>query len=91
MWEKNNGFDENLLNSCDWDFFLRCVENDSVFKKINKPLGLYYFSPTGLSTDILDQEKVKRRHKEEKETFFKYGPKIFPKNFELFKSYFENL
>lgn len=91
MWIKNNGFDETLLHSCDWDFFLKCIENGSAFKKVNKVVGLYYFNPSGLSSDFSNEEKTKRKHKEEKETFFKYGPKIFPNNFELYKSYFENL
>lgn len=90
MHTKINGWNESYLFACDWDFFLRAVDSGSAFQKVNKPLALYYWNEDGLSTGNKDQEKTLNRRKEEKETFFKFKH-LYPKNFELFKMYFENL
>jgi hypothetical protein len=81
MWRaslhKDNGtFDETYKSASDWEFWLRCAFNDSVFMKVNKPLGLYYYNPTGMSTN---QENNSWKQKEEREIFKKYQ-KLFLKS-----------
>ena len=50
MTDKNGLFDENIIHCADYDLWLRCVSNGSIFKKINEVLGLYYYNPNGMST-----------------------------------------
>jgi glycosyltransferase involved in cell wall biosynthesis len=74
MWrkklhEKNGYFKEDYRSASDWEFWLRCTFEGSQFKKINQILGVYYFNPTGISTNK-DTEKSKR--KEEFQIFKKY-------------------
>lgn len=74
MWRKslheaNGWFDENYRSAADWDFWLRCAYNDSVYKKLSEPLGLYYFNPNGMSTN---KENRDWKRKEEKTIFKKY-------------------
>ena len=56
MWrkdvhEKYGTFDESLRSAGDWEMWLRAAAQGSKFKKINDTLGLYYFNPTGISTN----------------------------------------
>ena len=56
MWraelhKKYGDFDESLKSAGDWEFFLRCSFGGSQFKKLEEILGLYYFNPTGISTN----------------------------------------
>ena len=74
MWRKslhesNKYFSEEYRSASDWEFWLRCAFNDVQMKKVNKPLGLYYFNPKGMSTN---QEHNDWKRKEEKEIFKKY-------------------
>jgi hypothetical protein len=74
MWRKNlhdkyGYFDENLKYAGDWDFWLRCVEGGSKFKKIYEVIGLYYQNPEGLSTKL---ENAVEKKKEERYIFNKY-------------------
>tara|TARA_R110002020_G_scaffold378887_1_gene589911 strand:+ start:1222 stop:3219 length:1998 start_codon:yes stop_codon:yes gene_type:complete len=74
MWrkslhEKNEWFDEEYRSAADWDFWLRCAHNGSEYKKIGEPLGLYYFNPTGISTN---QENRSWKIEEEKQIYQKY-------------------
>ena len=74
MWRKNlhdkYGFFEAKYRSAgDWEFFLRCTMSGAKFKKINDILGVYYFNPRGISTNI---ENTEWKEKEEKEIFTKY-------------------
>lgn len=88
--KKLSGWNEKMLYACDWDLWCRMVRSGSKFKKINKPLSLYYFNPNGLSTGLQDQEKTKNRHKEEKWVFNEYKD-LFPKGYETYKMYFDSL
>lgn len=74
MWRKSlhdrfGYFEEKYRSASDWEFWLRCSFGGSVFKKINKPLGLYYFNPKGVSTNV---ENNNWKRQEEKEIFMKY-------------------
>ena len=74
MWRKslheaNGYFDAKYRSAGDWEFFLRCTFAGSKFKKINEPLGVYYFNPTGMSTNV---EHNSWKREEEKEIFKKY-------------------
>ena len=74
MWRKslhesNKYFSEEYRSASDWEFWLRCAFNGVQMKKVNKPLGLYYFNPKGMSTN---QEHNDWKRKEEKEIFKKY-------------------
>ncbi len=74
MWrksvhDKNGYFDQKYKSAGDWDFWLRCAFNESKFMKINDILGVYYFNPTGMSTNP-EHDSWKKQH--EKEIFMKY-------------------
>ena len=74
MWrktihDKNGYFNQKYKSAGDWDFWLRCAFNDSKFMKINDILGVYYFNPTGMSTNP-EHDSWKKQH--EKEIFMKY-------------------
>ena len=74
MWrksihEKNGFFDQKYKSAGDWDFWLRCAFNGSKYLKYGKPLGLYYFNPTGMSTNP-ENDSWKRQH--EKEIYMNY-------------------
>ena len=65
MWrkslhEKNGFFDENYKSAADWDFWLRCALNGATYHKHHEALGLYYFNPTGMSTNP-DNNSWKRK------------------------------
>ena len=66
---KNGWFDQKYKSAGDWDFWLRCAFNNSVYKKYNQPLGLYYFNPKGMSTNP-ENNSWKREH--EREIFQKF-------------------
>ena len=74
MWrkslhERHGFFEEKYRSASDWEFWLRCTLEGVEMKKINKPLGLYYFNPKGMSTN---QEHNEWKRKEEREIFSKY-------------------
>jgi len=74
MWRKSlhkeNGlFNPKYKSAGDWDMWLRSALNGSIYKKINDVLGLYYFNPKGISTNV---ENVGWKREEEKEIFLKY-------------------
>ena len=50
LHDKNGLFDSSYTSAGDWEFWLRCVKNGSVFKRVNAIMGLYFFNPQGLST-----------------------------------------
>ena len=90
MWkkeihEKAGFFNEKLSYAGDWDMFLRMVEVDAKFKKIDVPLGLYYYNSEGLSTS---EEYSKERQAEEADTFFKYKDIFGERNFKKYEPYF---
>ena len=74
MWrktvhEKYGYFEEKYRSAADWEMWLRCASQGSVFKKFNDVVGLYYFNPTGISTN---PEHDGWKRKEEIEIFKKY-------------------
>ncbi len=78
MWrkkihEKNGYFESDYKSASDWEFWLRCTFAGSKFKKFPKPLGLYYFNPTGMSTDKNNDSWKK----EEERTIFKKYQKLY--------------
>ena len=82
--EKIGLFDENYRYPADWEMWLRMVDNDYLFKKINKTLGLYYFNSSGLTTS---EDTRIQKTKEESKVFFKYKH-IFGRNYEKYYPYF---
>jgi glycosyltransferase involved in cell wall biosynthesis len=81
MWrkdlhEKNGYFNAKYKSAGDWDFWLKCSFEGSKFKKIDEPLGIYYFNPKGVSTN---KETEASKKKEEFEVFKKYQ-KVFLEN-----------
>ena len=62
-------FDEKYRSAGDWEFWLRGASQGSQFKKINEILGLYYFNPTGMSTN---PDNFAWKRVEEQEVFEKY-------------------
>lgn len=70
---KNGMFNEDYLYAGDWEFWLRCVQSGSSFKRVDKVLGCYYFNPDGLSTSVSNSA---RKHQEEQTVFNNYR-KIF--------------
>tara|TARA_R110002074_G_scaffold237176_3_gene409029 strand:+ start:6287 stop:7942 length:1656 start_codon:yes stop_codon:yes gene_type:complete len=91
MWklsvhQKAGLFDEDMKYAGDWDMFLRMVDNDSKFKKIDTPLGLYYYNNEGLSTS---SEYAAERIKEEATVFFQYEHIFGERNFNQYKNYFQ--
>lgn len=74
MWrkalhDKCGYFSEEYFSASDWDFWLNCAFYGFEFGRIDQPLGLYYFSPTGLSTN---PETEKQKRQQEMEIFKKY-------------------
>ena len=73
MWKKelhtkHGFFDTKYKSAGDWEFFLRCASAGEKYRKINDILGLYYFNPRGVSTNV---ENTSWKQEEEKEIFSK--------------------
>jgi glycosyltransferase involved in cell wall biosynthesis len=78
MWRKElhnkfGLFNENYKSAADWDFWLRCSFGGSNFVKVDDVLGIYYFNPTGMSTN---PEHSEWKRKEEKEIFSTFMNKL---------------
>ena len=91
MWKKSihdkaGFFNEELAYAGDWDMFLRMVESGAQFKKVDIPLGLYYYNSEGLSTS---NEHIKERGLEEANTFFKHKEIFGQSNFKKYEPYFK--
>ena len=74
MWRKSyhdryGKFDAKYRSAGDWEMWLRGASQGSKFKKINAVLGLYYFNPTGISTN---PENFSWKEDEEREIFKMY-------------------
>ena len=74
MWRKSlhdraGNFDESFRSAGDWEMWLRAASKGIKFKKINDVLGLYYFNPTGISTN---PENFEWKREEERKVFEKY-------------------
>jgi hypothetical protein len=78
MWrkkihEKYGYFNQQYASAGDWDFWLRCTFGGSKFKKCKDILGVYYFNPKGISTNV---ENESWKKEQEKEIFMKYRKKL---------------
>jgi hypothetical protein len=74
MWRKSyhdkyGKFDAKYRSAGDWEMWLRGASQGSKFKKIDAVLGLYYFNPTGISTN---PENFNWKREEEREVFERY-------------------
>jgi len=74
MWRKSYHdkyglFDHEFKSAGDWEMWLRGASQGSEFKKINTVLGLYYYNPTGISTN---PENFSWKREEEMKVFKKY-------------------
>ena len=69
LHDKNGYFNEKYTSAGDLEFWLRCVKSGSTFKRVPEVLGLYYFNPTGLSTD---PTRAEPKRLEEAEVFQNY-------------------
>ena len=74
MWkstihEKHGYFNQYYKSAGDWDFWLRCAFGGSKFMKHPETLGVYYFNPTGMSTNP-EHDSWKKVH--EREIFTNY-------------------
>ena len=74
MWrrsvhDKYGYFNQYYKSAGDWDFWLRCAFGGSKFKKCSDVLGVYYFNPTGMSTNP-EHDSWKKEH--EREIFQNY-------------------
>tara|TARA_R110000824_G_scaffold80365_2_gene202090 strand:+ start:10254 stop:11948 length:1695 start_codon:yes stop_codon:yes gene_type:complete len=90
MWRKDihhkaGYFNEDLAHAGDWDMFLRMVEAGYKFKKVDVPLGLYYYNVDGLS---VSEEYAPKRHSEEANIFFSYKHVFGEENFKKYENYF---
>ena len=75
MWrkslhKKHGLFDEKYNSAGDWEMWLRAAQKGSKFMKMSTPVGLYYFNPTGISTN---PDNFSWKREEEKEVFEKYS------------------
>ena len=78
MWRRTlhdtyGEFDAKYKSAGDWEFWLRCAFGGAKFKKYSDILGVYYFNPTGISTN---EENTSWKQEEEKEVFKKYFAKL---------------
>ena len=78
MWRRkihdtHGYFNQYYKSAGDWDFWLRCAFGGCKFKKCQDVLGVYYFNPTGMSTNP-EHDSWKREH--EKEIFQTYLTKL---------------
>ena len=74
MWRKTihdscGNFNEKYRSAGDWEMWLRAASKGSRFKKIQSVLGLYYFNPTGISTN---PENFGWKQEEETEVYETY-------------------
>ena len=74
MWKKDlhskyGYFNQKYRSAADWDMWLRCAFEGVVFKKHPETLGVYYFNPKGVSTNV---EHNSWKKKQEREIFQTY-------------------
>jgi glycosyltransferase involved in cell wall biosynthesis len=74
MWKKDlhdkfGYFNQDYKSAGDWDFWLRCAFGGATYMKHPDVLGVYYFNPTGMSTNP-EHDSWKKEH--EREIFQNY-------------------
>ena len=74
MWKKElhdkfGYFNQHYKSAGDWDFWLRCAFGGATYMKHADVLGVYYFNPTGMSTNP-EHDSWKKEH--EREIFQNY-------------------
>ena len=85
MHDKAGSFNKKYKFAGDWEMWLRAVKAGAQFKRVEGVHGLYYFNPTGLSTD---KSREKEKFAEEKSIFHEYGDLFGQKNYNQYKEYF---
>lgn len=70
--DKHGFFNEKYRSAGDWEMWLRSAANGSIFKKVSKVTTLYYYNPTGISTN---PENFSWKREEEKQVFNEYSNK----------------
>jgi glycosyltransferase involved in cell wall biosynthesis len=91
MWKKSvhdkcGYFNEEMAHAGDWEMFLRMVEAGCKFKKVDRPLGLYFYNAEGLSTGV---EYAAKRGKEEAAVFFEHKDTFGERNYQRYEPYFK--
>jgi len=82
MHDRNGMFDQEGCDFADdWEMWLRAVESGSEFKKIEKPVGLYYDG--GRS----NQEHNTEQRREESRIFYQYS-NVFGSKYAEYEPYF---
>lgn len=72
-------FSDNYGYAGDHEFWLRCMESNFKFKKIDKVCGVYYFNPNGLSTSVQKQQFYSQNIKEKYSKTFNYNGEVHGK------------
>ena len=67
--KKHGLFDSKYKAAGDWEMWLRATSEGSKLKKVSDVLGLYYFNPTGISTN---PDNFSWKQEEEEEIYEKY-------------------
>jgi hypothetical protein len=75
LHERNGFFSDDFDFAGDHDFWLRCLQNQATFQKINEICGVYFFNPDGLSTNTAKKQQYANEVKEKYAKIFGYtGP-----------------
>ena len=88
LHNKIGGYKPEILHGGDWEFYLNAVRNGSIFKKVDKSVGLYYANPNGLSTTT-DHSVTDARRKQERQIFEEYKDVFGNSVYQQFKPYFD--
>lgn len=69
LHDKFGAFDTKYRSAADYDFWLRAFCGGAKFQKIDDIIGLYYYNPSGISTDpatrhlvSLEEAKIKSKY-----------------------------
>lgn len=69
VFDRHGLFDAKYKSAGDWEMNLRIAQKGCKFKKMEDVLGVYYFSPKGISTNPANN---KWKREEEREVFKRY-------------------
>ena len=73
LHERFGFFDESYRSAGDAEFWLRCATGGSKMKKINEVLGVYYFNPSGISSDRSNESWKIGEEKKMRDKYKAYG------------------